>query len=211
MQLKSEANWQRLLQKIDPKDASAFWKQIRQLTGNDIEPVHFIRNRDGVKLEKANEISEEFKSILQEKFDGTDPPGHTFDDLFKEEVRGFLEVPENAQRVSPYDSADPSRHGNGMMQEITIARVFATIKKTRNKAPGSSGIRQIHLKNLPDNMLEQLCKIYNSCLTAGYFPLQFKKAIINMIPKPGKNPTDATNYTGPSPCLRCMEKSSRKS
>ncbi len=39
-----------------------------------------------------------------------------------------------------------------------------------------------------------MINIYNACLSAGYFPTIFKKAIIKFIPKENKNHKNALNY-----------------
>ena len=60
----------------------------------------------------------------------------------------------------------------------------------------SAGPDEIHyqlLKHLPDAFL-LLLNICNNILISGDFPPDWRKAIIIPIPKPGKDPTNPTNY-----------------
>ena len=60
----------------------------------------------------------------------------------------------------------------------------------------SAGPDEIHyqlLKHLPDASL-LLLNIFNKIRISGDFPSDWKKAIIIPIPKPGKDPTNPTNY-----------------
>ena len=50
------------------------------------------------------------------------------------------------------------------------------------------------LKHLPDASLLLLLNILNTILISGEFPSDWRKAIIILIPKPGKDPTNPTNY-----------------
>lgn len=55
------------------------------------------------------------------------------------------------------------------------------------KAPGSDGITNKALKHLPKIAYTLLANIYTCCFRHSYFPEQWKKAQIVMIPKPMKN------------------------
>lgn len=55
-------------------------------------------------------------------------------------------------------------------------------------------INKTILKNLPDEAINILQALFNDTLSAGYFPETFKTAVIKMIPKNNKNPTNLINY-----------------
>ena len=50
------------------------------------------------------------------------------------------------------------------------------------------------LKHLPDASLLLLLNIFNKIWISGDFPFDWRKAIVIPIPKPGKDPTNATSY-----------------
>ena len=61
----------------------------------------------------------------------------------------------------------------------------------------SAGPDEIHyqlLKHLPDASLLLLLNIFNKIWLSGDFPSDWRKAIVIPIPKPGKDPTNPTNY-----------------
>ena len=61
----------------------------------------------------------------------------------------------------------------------------------------SAGPDEIHyqlLKHLPDASLLLLLNMFNKIWISGDFPSDWRKAIIIPIPKPGKDPTNPTNY-----------------
>ena len=50
------------------------------------------------------------------------------------------------------------------------------------------------MKHLPDASLLLLLNIFNKTWSSGNFPSDWRKAIVIPIPKPGKDPTNPTNY-----------------
>jgi hypothetical protein len=54
------------------------------------------------------------------------------------------------------------------------------------KAPGPDGLHPIVLKNLGTKALLRLTGLYRASLHLGYVPLQWRKARVIFIPKPGK-------------------------
>jgi len=62
------------------------------------------------------------------------------------------------------------------------------------KASGMGLITAQMLKELPNESLTHLLHILNAILRNSYWPPSLKKAQIIMIPKHGKDPTDASSY-----------------
>ena len=61
----------------------------------------------------------------------------------------------------------------------------------------SAGPDEIHYqlsKHLPDDSLLLLLNIFNKIWISGDFHSDWRKAIVIPIPKPGKDPTNPTNY-----------------
>lgn len=73
------------------------------------------------------------------------------------------------------------------------------------KAPGEDGITNKALKHLPKVAYTLLANIYTSCFRHSYFPVQWKKAQIVMIPKPMKNHLIPENHR-PISLLNTMSK-----
>lgn len=67
-------------------------------------------------------------------------------------------------------------------------------QRTKNSAPGPDGIFYQMLRNLPETAQEHLLKIINKFWIEGFFPDEWRKANVIALPKPGKDPSNPTNY-----------------
>lgn len=54
------------------------------------------------------------------------------------------------------------------------------------KAPGHDGISNSMIKNLPSPLITCIHSIVNKCLQLGYFPTEWKRAIVRILPKANK-------------------------
>ena len=61
------------------------------------------------------------------------------------------------------------------------------------------------MKKLPPHVLEFLVEIFNACLRLNYFPTAWKKAVITVILKGGKDPYKVDSYR-PISLLNTMSK-----
>ncbi|KAM0734035.1 putative RNA-directed DNA polymerase from transposon X-element [Formica fusca] len=78
---------------------------------------------------------------------------------------------------------------------ISPKEINNIIKKLPSlKAPGKDGIQNIVLKNISRKALVQLMYITNAIIKLGYFPQEWKKAIVIPILKPRKDPTKPSSY-----------------
>ena len=68
------------------------------------------------------------------------------------------------------------------------------IQATKNSAPGPDKIHNEMLKDLPPEELDSLLDLYNKILQQGYFPEKSLKPTIIPMSKPGKDPTNPSNY-----------------
>lgn len=73
-----------------------------------------------------------------------------------------------------------------MMDAIISLRLF--------KAPGSAGIPNVLLKNLPSGSMDSLCDLFNACISRNHLTRYFKVAKVIPIAKPGKDLSQSSNY-----------------
>jgi len=73
------------------------------------------------------------------------------------------------------------------------------------KAPRCDLITQEMIIELPNCAISLICKLFNAITTIGYFPKKWKKSVIIMIPKPGKDHTIPSSYR-PISLLPCLSK-----
>lgn len=79
-----------------------------------------------------------------------------------------------------------------LVSPLQVAREIDNLKT--KKAPGCDNIKPIMLKQLPKKGIVLLCYLYNAALRLRYFPTQWKKAQVIVLPKPGKPPHDPASY-----------------
>lgn len=84
-----------------------------------------------------------------------------------------------------------------------ITKVIRELKP--KKAPGGDLITTKMLMELPYCAVEVICKLFNGIISLGYYPSKWKKSIIIMIPKPGKDHTIPSSYR-PISLLSCLSK-----
>ena len=68
------------------------------------------------------------------------------------------------------------------------------LRRAHDTSAGPDKIHYQLLKHLPDASLLLLLTIFNNIWISGDFPPDWRKAIIIPIPKPGKDPTNPSNY-----------------
>jgi len=61
------------------------------------------------------------------------------------------------------------------------------------------------LIELPNSAIEVICKIFNGIITLGYYPKKWKKSIIIMIPKPGKDQFFTDQLVYYRVCVSCSK------
>ncbi len=111
-----------------------------------------------------------------------------------EHIETYLQIQEH--RTTPYNTTDLTRlnNTNAHTRPITIEEIKRYLRRTKNKAPGSSKINKIVLEKCPEKAIVTLTNILNACFSIGHFPTVFKKAVIKLIPKENKNPKNPINY-----------------
>ena len=121
-----------------------------------------------------------------------------------------------AQRFVPFKIAAEQRRLNFTSANIepyndpfTLHELKDSINTNKDTAPGPDGIHNFMLKNIPDQSLVQLPKVFNRMYESSFIPEEWKKAIIIPIAKPEKDRQDPTNYR-PISLTSCLCKTYEK-
>ncbi|GFO23346.1 RNA-directed DNA polymerase from mobile element jockey [Plakobranchus ocellatus] len=69
-----------------------------------------------------------------------------------------------------------------------------SINKSNESAAGPDGVYYQFLRHLPGSCLHILLKLFNNIWTTGDIPPSWRAASVVPIPKPGKDPSDPSNY-----------------
>ena len=79
-------------------------------------------------------------------------------------------------------------------KDFTIKELEKALKKCHDTAVGCDDIHYQFLKHLPFRSFDSLLRIFNQIAHTGILPDSWKEAIVILIPKPGKDSTNPTNY-----------------
>jgi len=157
----------------EASNSKSVWKlanRVKASRGNTNTPIHGL---NGVKYDaigKATAVAE----CLEDQFKPNDYEDD-FHDHYKQVRRGV-----EAFRNTEFESS---------IKEVTGNEVRTIIKRLKHKkSPGHDGVNNSMLKQLPCNCIHHLTAIYNSALKLQHFPINWKKAQVITIPKPGKDP-----------------------
>ena len=163
-----------------------FWHTVKSLLHPHQKYSHHIthNNRNITNPEeKTNLFTKHFEFIF------TDTENVKFDDNFKAYTENSLPDLSHLHNASEFSDT------HILLTPITIAelkRKFKSLKQ--NKAPGPDRIAYEHIKQAPNCAITVILKIYNAIIKTAFIPPQFKTAIINVIPKPNKNPHLINSY-----------------
>lgn len=188
--------WAELLAKTEHshKDPTKFWKNIKTLLGSETEHITYLLDPHGVRLTTAEQQANEFSRHLRNTFQIPREDNQNFCQETQLMVENYL---RNSMAHKPHTIIDYTRldENNFLTKPITRNEIMTQIRSFKNrKAPGITKIDKTVLLKLPINMLDSLKVIYNAALSSGYFPTQFKVALIKMILKQGKQSIHPVNY-----------------
>lgn len=78
--------------------------------------------------------------------------------------------------------------------KITLFELKSALASTAQTSPGQDGVCYVMLKHVSDTVLRKILELYNKVWIEGRVPVTWKHALIVPIAKPGKDPSQATNY-----------------
>ena len=118
-------------------------------------------------------MHESINSIFDKCFPGSQPYDKESDEEYLEIVRL---------------SEDKGRHQIIEHSYTKLIRLKSALRSTKcHKASGPDQIKPIVLKQLSDNVLRHMVRLYDTALTLEYTPLTWRKSNVTMLPKPGKS------------------------
>ena len=77
---------------------------------------------------------------------------------------------------------------------FTMPELMESLRRAHDTACGPDEIHYQILKHLPETALQTLLNIFNNIWVGGAFPSCWRQAVIIPVAKPGKDPTNPTNY-----------------
>ena len=190
------------------KDSAKFFRLFDALTqSRGSKPQSSTLKRDdGSKVMCDKEKSELFASHLEKCHRVSDYQG--FNNGWRNSVEEYVHERTMSFKVTKDHSYAEIEPGDDdpLVGQIHVEEILENLKKCKNKsAPGEDTITYQMLKKVPKNILAILSSIFTTCLRIGYFPDNWKKASVSMLPKPGKDSTIVKNYR-PISLISCVGK-----
>lgn len=136
-----------------------------------------IRTQDGKWAKNDKDKANCFASYFQNVFN---PHPNQNDEDSENEIHEYLSTPY--QLEPPIDVFKTKK----IKQAINMLN--------HKKSPGYDLITPKILSELPNSAIKLITYIYNSIVRIGFFPSQWKVAVIILIPKPGKPPEEVSSY-----------------
>ena len=155
------------------------WNRIRKIKGKDTSnTVHHlsVNDRDVTShRDIANALADNFS--------------HNSSSAFSTDA--FASVRKKAEKQTIKFSSYNAEVYN---KPFSMEELRDALRRAHDTSAGPDEIHYQLLKHLPDASILLLLNIFNKIWISGDFPSDWRKAIIIPIPKPGKDPTNPTNY-----------------
>lgn len=155
--------------------------QIKALCGK--KELKYQLEKDGVRLETNCERAAIVKDYLEELYRKLIPNNINSENIEK-----------NAADLGKHKGEECFGVGldcynRGGAPELTTTEEITDILKRMNnkKSEGKDGLSSFYLRKMPEIFSRLTAGIFNHCLQRGYFPNEWKKAIIIPLPKKGKS------------------------
>lgn len=169
--------WARKLEKVKPGDNS-LWGITKKFKNKNTH-VPSLKNGSGMAL-----TNKEKTEVLADTF----ATSYTL-------TQNHIHMPTTKKVANSLRSLDKNLNFDQSISQVNNLELINIVKHLKmRKAPGIDKIDNILIKNLPFNSFQYLTKIFNACLSFGYFPSIWKTAKIHPIKKPGKNASEAISY-----------------
>lgn len=170
------------------KDRHGFFKLAGRILKSSVGTTAYpIKDQDGETPVKDDDKLEEFSNLYEDIYT---PSAET------EESRpgGVLADRYYSDLAEEYSEVRRRPRSQVLDQTVTPEKIRRVLAKTKNTAPGGDGIYYTHLKHLPEEALQYLALLYQTCWECAYFPTVWKNAVVALQPKPGKDHTVPKNY-----------------
>ena len=172
-------SWIEYISKINRNTPiKTIYDTMRKIRGRPPKKISFLKdgNNTYTSTEQiSNKLAQSFSNVSST---------NNYSNAFRQHKINMEQIQLNLS-----DDQDEQYNRPFTMKELNHA-----LSDTSDTSPGPDGIHYQMIKNLPQNAKEYLLSIYNKFFDEGYFPDQWKQAIVIAIVKPGKDILYCTSY-----------------
>ena len=180
IRLGKKTSWRNYISKLNSQaSVKSVWNRIRKIKGKEsTNSIHHlsVNDRDVTSHRgMANALTDNFS--------------HNSSSAFSTDA--FTSVRCKAEKQNINFSSENVDVYN---MPFSLEELQDALRRAHDTLAGPYEIHYQLLKHLPDASLLLLLNIFNKIWISGDFPPDWRKAIIIPIPKPGKDPTNPSNY-----------------
>ena len=173
-------------------DAKLFWNTVKKILDlKDSNPVNMAYKitDNGIDYVSTSEKLRCFKNFFENIFTDNDSK------LFREcptyeginNWHKHMAFDDNHFKPSKRDFCE-------IIEPITLNEFEKILKSCKNTSPGHDKITYNFIKTSSNFFKTFIINLYNNCLSLGHFPQIWKKAIITLLRKPGKDTSHPSGY-----------------
>lgn len=169
--------WSKRLIRMSPTDGT-LWKMTKSLRSNN-NTTSILTNSDGHNISNPTEKAELLANTFHNNHNLTTSYFH---------AKTHQTVSKSIEAIANFPIITNYKH----ITSLEIIDIIKTLKV--KKCPGHDEIDNRLLKNLPIEAILEITKLFNDCLSSGYFPDFWKVARVIALPKPGKDSRNPANF-----------------
>ena len=183
-------SWKNYVSNInDNTPMKQIWKRVNKIRGKHSN-IHRPILKDGNNLvTDPHEVGNIFGNNLREISRGSQSPA-------------FLQIKRQSEKRPVVFQLDDNEEYNTPFSKEELNQA---LKVSKDSAPGEDGISYCMIKHLPQVSFLFLLSLFNLIWSSNVFPSMWRTAIVVPFPKPGKDPTDPSNYR-PIALTSCLSK-----
>lgn len=173
-------SWRSYVSKLNTRTPmKKIWDMVRKITGKyGSVPIHHLKQDNNV-IDNIQDIANTIGSTL------------SYNSSSDHYTKPFQRYKSEKERHPVKFNSDNSETYNKL---FTMQELKSALQKSHDTAVGPDEVHYQMLKHLPAAATDTLLHIFNDIWQSGNFPPSWHEATVIPIPKPGKDPTNPTNY-----------------
>ena len=155
------------------------WEMVKKITGKNQHTGMKHLNVNNVDITKNVDIANTLAESISK---------HSSSDNY---TNKFKQIKNRVEKKPLNFKTNNNESYNSL---FTIKELKESLNRAHDTASGPDDIHYQILKHMPEDSLKTLLNIYNNIWVSGDFPECWREATIIPIAKPGKDPTNPSNY-----------------
>ena len=183
-----------------------FWEKINRLRGSKFSQSSYLTEEVIESDSEDSDFGEQVDRTYIEAIDKAEYMSRVWRNVFRPNneavfnnpstrlVENWFNTNQHLFLHKPLIDLDDLIEDHPILRPITEAELKFSIARTKNRAPGPSGLRSTLFRNLPQNYFNFVLLLFNSIVASKYWPSFFKISRMIFALKRGKPSNDPMSY-----------------